>query len=104
MPQALEAVGHDMQQKTPDKLLGLQRHGLHLIALAPMAIREAHTAIANLQEAMIGNRDAVDIASQVLKHLGWPGARLLGVHHPRLAIALVEQGVKPGEVPGRRRS
>ena len=41
MPQALEAVGHNMQQKAPDTLMGLQRHGLHLIALAPMAIGEA---------------------------------------------------------------
>jgi hypothetical protein len=75
MPQALEAVGHDMEQKTPDKLLGLQRHGLPLIALAPIAIREAHAAVAHIREAMIGNRDAVDIASQVLEHLGWSGAR-----------------------------
>jgi hypothetical protein len=77
MPQALEAVGHDMEQKTPDKLLGLQRHGLPLIALAPIAIREAHAAVAHIREAMIGNRDAVDIASQVLEHLGWSGARSL---------------------------
>jgi hypothetical protein len=75
MPQALEAVGHDREQKAPDKLLGLQRHGLHLMALAPMAIREAHAAVAHIQEAMIGNRDAVDIASQILEHLGWSGAR-----------------------------
>ena len=91
MPQTLEAVGQDMEQKTPDKLLGLQRHGLHLIALAPIAIREAHAAVAHLQEAMIGHRDAVDIASQVLEHLGWPSARALGVDHPCLAIELVEQ-------------
>jgi hypothetical protein len=73
MPQALEAMGHNMQQKTPDKLMSLQRHGLHLIALAPMAIREAHLAITHIAEAMISNRDAVDIAAQVLEHLDWPG-------------------------------
>jgi hypothetical protein len=64
---------------------------LSLIALAPIAIRAGHAAVANLQEAMLGHRDAVDIASQVREHLGWPGARLLGVHPPRLAIELGEQ-------------
>jgi hypothetical protein len=38
-PQALEAVGHDMQEQAPEKRLGLHDHGLHLIALAPMARR-----------------------------------------------------------------
>jgi hypothetical protein len=104
MPQALEAVGHDREQKAPDKLLGLQRHGLHLIALAPIAIREAHAAVAHIQEAMIGNCDAVDIASQLLEHLGWSGARSLGVDYPRLAIELVEQMGEAcgGPVPSRR--
>jgi hypothetical protein len=74
MPQALEAVGHDMEQKIPDKLMGLQRHGLHAIPLAPIAIREAHAAVAHRQEAMMGHRDAMDIASQIVEHLGWPSA------------------------------
>ncbi len=106
MPQALKAVRQDMQQKTPDKLMRLQRHGLHLIALAPIAIREAHATVADIQEAMIGNRDAVDIAAQTVKNRGWPGARPLGVHHPRLAIELVEEvreacgGPEPGRLLG----
>jgi hypothetical protein len=106
MPQALEAVGHNMQQKTPDKLMSLQCHGLHLMALAPMAIREAHMAIAHITEAMMSNRDAVERAAQGREHLDWPGARRLGVHHPRLAIELVEQVGEAcgGRAPGRRLS
>ena len=59
---------------------------------------------------MIGNRDAMDIASQVVEHLGWPRARLLGVDHPRLAIELVEQvgeacgGAARGQLPGAKRN
>jgi len=104
MPQALEAVGHDMEQKTSDKFMGFQRHGLHAIALAPIAICEAHTAIAHFQEAMIGHRKPVDIASQVLEHLGGPSARALGVDHPGLPIELVEPvgeaggGAAPGSL------
>src|SRR5437867_2663100 len=104
MPQALEAVGHNMQQKTSDKFMGFQRHGVHAIALAPIAIREAHTAIAHFQEAMIGNRNPVDVAPQVLEHLGGPGARALSVDHPWLPIELVEQvgeacgGAAPGSL------
>jgi hypothetical protein len=104
MPQTLESVRHDMEEKTPEKLLGLQRHGVHLLALAPIAIPEAHTAIAHIEEALIGNRHAVDIASQVLEHLGWPGARALGVDPPRLAIERVEPvgEARGGAAPGRR--
>jgi|SRR5215813_14155024 len=98
MPQALEAVGQDMQKKAPEKLMGLQAHGLHRIALAPMAIHEAYVAVTDITEAMIGNRDAVGIAAQIVENLGWPGARLLGIYHPRLARELVEE---VGEACGR---
>jgi hypothetical protein len=47
---------------------------------------------------MIGKRDAVGIAAQIVEDLGWPRARLLGIHHPRLAIKVVEEG---GEACGR---
>ena len=91
MPQALEAVGHDMEQKTPDKLMGLQRHGLHAIALAPIAIREAHAAVAHLQEAMIGDRDAMGIASQRVEHLGLAQRTGAWRRPPTPGIELVEQ-------------
>jgi hypothetical protein len=98
MAQALEAMGQDMQEKAPDKLMSLQAHGLHLIALAPIAIREADAAVTDIPQAMIGNRDAVGRAAQIVEDLGWPRARLLGIHHPRLAIELVEE---VGEAGGR---
>jgi hypothetical protein len=98
MAPALEAVGQDMQEKAPDKLMGLQGHGLHLIALAPIAIREADAAVTDISEAMIGNRDAVGIAAQIVENLGWPRARLLGIHDPRLPIKVVEE---VGKVCGR---
>ena len=98
MAQALEAVGQDMQEKAPDKLMGLQAHGLHLMALATMAIREADAAVTDIPEAMIGHREAVGIAAQRGEALGGPRARLLGIHHPRLALELVEAG---GEACGR---
>ena len=86
-----------MQQKAPDKLMGLQGHDLHLIALAPITIREADTAVTDILEAMIGNRDTVGIAAQIVEDLGWPCAWWLGIHHPRLALELVEEA---GEVCG----
>ena len=98
MPQALEAGGQDMQEKAPDKLMGLHAQGLPLIALAPIAIGEADTAVTDIPEAMIGNRDAVGVAAQRVENLGWPRARLLGIHHPRRAIAV---GEAVGEACGR---
>jgi hypothetical protein len=103
LPQALEAVGHNMPQKTPEKLMSLPCHGVPLMALAPIAIRAAHLARAHSTEAMMSHRDAVDRAAQVLEHVDWPGARRRGVHHPRLAIELIEQGGEAcgGPAPGR---
>jgi len=51
-------------------------------------------------------RAAVDRAAQVLEPLDWPGARRLGVHHPRLAIELLEPvgAAGGGAAPGSRRS
>jgi hypothetical protein len=72
--------------------MGLHDHGLHLIALAPMARRAADAAVTDIREAMRGHRHAVGRAAQRVEHLGWPGARLRGIHHPRLALALVEEG------------
>jgi hypothetical protein len=91
MPQTLAAVRHAREHKTPDTLLGLQRHGVHASPWAPIAIREAHAAVAHLQAAMIGKRDAMDRASQVLEHLGWPSARALGGDHPRVGRELVKE-------------
>jgi hypothetical protein len=91
VPQALEAVREDMQEKAPDKLMSLQAHGLHLITLASIAIREADAAVTDIPEAMLGHRDAVGRAAQRVKDLGWSCARLLGLHHPRLALEWVEE-------------
>jgi len=90
-PQTLDAVRHEMEQKTPDTLLGLQRHGVPAIPLAPRALRAAPAAVATLQEAMMGHRDAMERASQGVEPLGWPSARALGVAPPRLGRELVEQ-------------
>ena len=88
---ALEAVGEDRQQKAPDTLRGLQGHDLPLIALAPMTIREADTAVTAILEAMSGQRDTGGRAAQRVADLGWPCAWWLGIHHPRLALELVEE-------------
>jgi hypothetical protein len=70
-----------------------------------MVRRAAPAVIAHRQEAMMGQREAVDRAAQVREHLVWPGARALGVDHPRLAIELVEPmgDASGGATPGRRR-
>jgi hypothetical protein len=98
MAQALEAMGHEMQEQASEKRLGLHAHGLHLMARASMAIRAADAAVTDLPEARMGHRHAVGSAAQRVEHLGWPRARLCGIHHPRLALELVAE---VGEACGR---
>ena len=92
---ALDAVGHNRQEKAPEKRRGRHAPGLPLLALAPMALGAADAAVTDLPEALMGQREAVGGAAQSVEALGWPRARLLGLHHPRLALEVVEAVGKP---------
>src|SRR5712691_361863 len=63
MAHALQALGHDMQEKAADERMRLQRHGLHAVALASVAVGKAHLAVLHIDDAVVGDGHAVCVAA-----------------------------------------
>jgi len=90
VPDADEAVGHDVQEKAADELRRLQLHHLHAIAVGVVFPAEAHPAIVEAEEALVGQRDPMGVAAQVLEHLLGAGEGAFSVHDPVRLAKLAE--------------
>jgi hypothetical protein len=77
-----EAVGHDMEQEAADELLGAERHHLDAIAVGVVLPAEADEAVVEAEEPVVGDRDAMGVAPEVVEHLRGAGEGPLGVHDP----------------------
>jgi hypothetical protein len=82
-PQAIvadfvEPLGQYMLEKATDELVGRQGHGPPALVLGVL-IAEAHLALLDREEAVIGQCDAVDIPAQIVQDL-------LSTLHRRFAI------------------
>ena len=64
----VEPLGQHMLQKATDELMGGQGHGLPTLVLGVL-VAEAHLPISDGEEAVVGQRDPVDIPAQVLQDL-----------------------------------
>jgi hypothetical protein len=62
----VDPLGPHMRQKAPAELMGGQGHGLPTLVLGVL-VAEAHLPISDGAEAVVGQRDAVDIPAQVLQ-------------------------------------
>jgi len=58
-----------MQQETPDELVGRQGHRFDLTAIPIILLLETHLMILDIEQAVVGNRDAVRISAHVIEHL-----------------------------------
>ena len=89
-----QPVRQHMQQETPDELVSGEGHGFDLIALAIIFPAEANLIVFHVQQAVIGDGDAMGIAAHVVEHLLRPGERSFGVDDP---FALFQSSQMPGE-------
>jgi len=69
-----------------------QRERASLVVMGIVLPAEAHLAIVDREQSMIGDRDAVRVACQVLENVLGPAKRGLGIHDP----VLPEQGAQEG--------
>src|SRR3954451_15338973 len=88
-----------MQQETPDEFVGGQGHHLDLIAIAIVLPLEADLMVLDIQQAVVGNGDAVSVASYVIEDLLGSGDRRLGVHDPLTAVQSVQEVNQGRPVP-----
>lgn len=76
-----------MHQKTPDELVGTQRHYLPAATVPVVPPFEGDGVVFNLQNAVVGDGDAVRIAAEIFYDTGRILKRRLAVDHPLLLVA-----------------
>ena len=81
---AHEAIRQDVKQEAADKFLGLKSHRLFLIPVSAISIAQGDLAVLDVEDAVIGESDAVGVAAEVIEHGLWRTERLFGVDHPAL--------------------
>src|SRR6516225_5549280 len=84
VPNAMEALWQDVDEKATNELIGRERHRLvtswpvDAIVLVP----EGDAVLVGGYEPAIGDCHAVGVAREIAQHLLRPGERLSYVHHP----------------------
>jgi len=71
--------------------MGLQRHDLLPMPLATIAIGEADVAVTDIDQTIVGNRDAVRVPAEILQDLLGAGPRWLGIDDPLWRIELIKR-------------
>ena len=86
MPDAVEAVRRNMQQKAAHELVGIERH--HLLALraaaAVILVAECHAGLVEGGQAAVRDRDPVRVERELGEHSLGAGERRLGIDDPSL--------------------
>src|ERR1700722_9288518 len=78
----LEAAGQDMDEEAADELVGIQCHRLLLAAATIILPLEANLAIVDIEDAIVGNGDAVCVSADVFQDLLRSGEGALCIDHP----------------------
>jgi hypothetical protein len=79
---AHESGGEDVKQEAPEELGGVEGHAPGLVAMGPVAPAEGDLAVLDRLETVVGDGDAVCVATEVAENLFGTGvgiARLLNL-------------------------
>ena len=82
VPNAHEVRGDDMPQEAAEEFLGPQFHRLGRAPTAVVFIPKAHHAVADEDQALVGNGHSMGVAAEVLQHLFRAAPGRLGVDDP----------------------
>ena len=87
---ARKTSGKDMLQKAAQELFMIERHFAGLVVVRVILPAESDRTIRHIEQAVIGNRYAMRVASQVMQDMLWATEWLFGVDDPFVA----KQGAK----------
>ena len=73
-----------MLEKAAQKLLVAERHHTALAVMSIILPSKRHMSVGHLDKSMIGDRDAMGVASQIVQHMLWPAKWPFGIDHPIL--------------------
>ena len=79
---AVESSGENVEEESPNELLGRESHDFLLIVVAVVPPVELDLPVLDIQQSMVGNRDSVGVAAHVFHHLLRSGERRFGVDNP----------------------
>jgi hypothetical protein len=79
---AVESTGENVEEESADELLGRESHDFLLIVVAVVPPVELDLPVFDIHDPMIGNRDPVRVAADVVHHLLGSGEGRLGVDDP----------------------
>ena len=82
---AYKAMWKHMEKKAAQKLLCCHCHQFLFAAVGVILPAESDLTIGEVDEPMVGNRDAMCVAGQIMKDVLRTAERRLGVHDPVLA-------------------
>jgi hypothetical protein len=78
----VEATGENVEEESPNELLGRESHDFLLIVVAVVPPLELDLPVFDIHDPMIGNRDPVGVAADIVHHLLGSGERRFGVDDP----------------------
>lgn len=84
MPDTMEAVGKNMDQEAPDKLVGRQTHDLSLFASFDAVVlpAECHGAGISADQSAVRDRHPMSISAEIGKHGLRPSEWRFGIDDP----------------------
>lgn len=81
-----------MLQEAAQKLFVSQSHRTALIVMGIVLPAERHLCFGDIKDPMVGDRDTMRVASQILQHMFWPAKWWFGVDHPILTKKRAQEG------------
>jgi len=91
---AHEAGRQDVQEKPTKEFVDLEGHHLAPVVVGVVLPVEAHHALVQTEESVVGQGDAVRIAPEVLEQLLGPRDGAFGIHHPIEGTQPTEEGTE----------
>src|SRR5262249_15619207 len=82
MPNPLEAARQDMQQEAAAEFHGVEGPRAKPVAMLIVLVTQAHLAVFEGEQPLVGDRHAMRITGQILQDMLWGAEGLLRVDHP----------------------
>ncbi len=82
VPNALKAVGQDVQKEAADELIGIERQAPWRRPVGVVLPSKTNAAVVESDEAAVGDGDPMRVTAQIGEHLAGTRKRELGVNNP----------------------
>jgi hypothetical protein len=91
---AREALGENMLQEPPQELFVRECHGAAFAVVRIVLPAKGHVGIGHLDEAMVGDGDAMRVAGQIVQYVFRPAERFLRIDHPVVFLKRVQKRIE----------